>query len=124
MSSMDTPPSFPPSSDSGGEEGDVPARENPQVLWPRKRYLSGNGVTAERTCGQTRHAQSPSARTRDGAHSELMAATTELNNFDEALLTKAAGVIFEVVIEPEIQWEACDDFDLAAKTTLHPGEPD
>ena len=91
MSSTDTPPSFPPSSDSGGEEGDVRVRENPQVLRPRERNLSRNEVTAERTRGQTRQAQPPSVRTRDGARSKAMAAITVLDNFSEALLTEAAG---------------------------------
>ena len=56
MSSVDTPSYFLPSSDAGTGEGDVPARENQQVLPPRERYLSGNEVTAGRTRGQTQQA--------------------------------------------------------------------
>ena len=55
--SADTPSSFPLSPDSGDGEGDLPARENPQILPPRQRHRNGNEVTASRTHGQERQAQ-------------------------------------------------------------------
>ena len=85
-------------------------------------------MTAGRMRGQTRQVQPLSARTRDGARSEVLVATPELQTFDEALLTEAAGsgVIFGFAteIQHEIQWRACDDFGLAAESTQHPGESD
>ena len=56
VSSAETPLSFPSSSDSGGGERDIPARENPQVHPPRDSYLSENEVIDGRTRGQTREA--------------------------------------------------------------------
>ena len=91
MSLAGTPSSFSPSPDKGGGEREVPARQNPQVLPRRERYLKGNEVTAGCTRGQTRQARPPSTRTRDGARSEAMAAITELHNFAEVLLLEAAG---------------------------------
>ena len=125
VSSADMPSPFPPSSDSGGGEGDVPARENQHILPPWERYLGGNEVTALHTRGR-RKAQPTSARTWDGNRIETMAALTEIQNFGEALRTEAAGpgVTFEIwtEIEHEIQWGVCDDFVLAAESTPYPGE--
>ena len=56
VSSAETPLSFPPSSNSGGGERDIPARENPQVHPPRDSYLGENEVIDGRTRGQTREA--------------------------------------------------------------------
>ena len=116
VSTADTPSYFPPSSDSGGEEGDAPAGENSQMLPPWKR------------CGQTRKAQPPFARTRDGARSEDMGAITKLQAFGEALLTETAGPgeKFKIAREIEhlIQWRACEDFGLAAEGTTNSRECD
>ena len=52
VSSVDTPSYFPPSSNSGGGEGYVQReRENPRVISPWERYLSGDEATAGRTRG-------------------------------------------------------------------------
>ena len=128
MSSVDTPSYFPLSTDSGGGEGDVPARENPQVLPPQERYLSGNEVTTGRIRGQTQQVQPPSARTRNEARSKATAIVFDLQNGGEALLTEAAGpgLMFEIAteIEHKNQRGACDDVGLATERTLYPGESD
>ena len=82
-------------------------------------------VTTGHMRGQMQRAQTPSARTRDGTRSGVMAAITELQKCGEALLTEAegSGVKFDIAteIEHEIQCGACDDFGLAAESTPHPG---
>ena len=45
VSFADKPSLFPRSFDSGDGESDVSARDNPQVLPPRERHLSGNKIS-------------------------------------------------------------------------------
>ena len=105
VSSVDTPPSFSTLSDLDGGEGDVPARNNSQLHPSQNRSLSGNAVTAGRTRHQTRHAQPPSAHTREGTRIEAMVTIAELKNFGGVLRTEAAGsrVIFKTTTEIEHQ---------------------
>ena len=95
---------FSPSSDSGGWEGDVPARKDSQVT-------STAGTLPERKRSDRRaHARSRATRTtavcprtRDGTRSEAMVKITELQNFGGVLRTEVAGSreTFKITMEIE-----------------------